>query len=86
MPEERPLSALPSRRARSVAFMSIIFGGLIGSLIGYALVDIQYDGQSSVPLGLGILIGAVLTSGGTSIVAVLGLRALGEWRDLSDRS
>ncbi len=86
MPEQRPLSALPSRGARSAAFISIIFGGLIGSLIGYALVDIQYDGQSSVPLGLGLLIGAVLTSGGTSIVAVLSLRALGEWRDLSDRT
>jgi len=86
VPDERPLSALPSRRARSVAFASIIFAGLAGSLIGYALVDIQYDGQSSVPSGLGLLIGAILTSGGTSIVAVLVLRALGEWRDISDRT
>ena len=69
-----------------LAFVSILIGGLAGGLIGYALVDVQCNGDCGVPLGLGIFIGSVLSAGGTAIVAVLGLRALGEWRELADRS
>lgn len=82
---DRPLSALPSPVARAVAFVSILVGGLAGGLIGYALVDIQYDGGSVAPLGIGLVVGAVLTAGGTAIVAVLVLRALGEWKSIVDR-
>ncbi len=85
MTDERPLSALPSPIARALAFASILVGGLAGGVIGYSLVDIQYDGGATWPLGLGIVLGAVLAAGGTSIVAVLVLRALGEWRDINDR-
>lgn len=67
-----------------IAFISILLGGLAGALIGYTLVDIQYEGASSLPLGLGLLIGAITTAGGTAIIAVLVLRATGEWRDLGD--
>jgi hypothetical protein len=81
---ERPLSALPSPLARIVAFVSVLLGGLAGALIGYTLVDIQYDGTSTTPLGLGLLIGSIITAGGTAIIAVLVLRATGEWRDFSD--
>jgi hypothetical protein len=35
--------------------------------------------------GLGALIGAVAAAIGMSIVAVLVLRAVGEWRDIEDR-
>lgn len=84
MTDERPLSALPSPVARVLAFVSILIGGLAGGVIGYALVDIQYSGAATWPLGLGIVVGAVLTAGGTAIVAVLVLRALGEWRDIND--
>ena len=42
-------------------------------------------GDCALPLGLGILIGAVVTAAGMSIVAVLVLRALGEWREIQDR-
>lgn len=84
MTNERPLSALPSPLARIVAFVSVLLGGLAGALIGYTLVDIQYDGTSTTPLGLGLLIGSIITAGGTAIIAVLVLRATGEWRDLSD--
>jgi hypothetical protein len=83
--DERPLSALPSPVARALAFVSVLIGGLAGGVIGYALVDIQYSGDATWPRGLGIVIGAVLTAGGTAIVAVLVLRALGEWRDINDR-
>lgn len=84
MTNERPLSALPSPLARIIAFVSVLLGGLAGALIGYTLVDIQYDGTATTPLGLGLLIGAIITAGGTAIIAVLVLRATGEWRDLSD--
>lgn len=79
----RPLSALPSPLARAIAFISIVIGGVAGGLIGFALVDIQYSGSSTVPRGLGILVGAIVAAGGTAIIAVLVLRALGEWRDIS---
>ena len=84
MTNERPLSALPSPLARIIAFVSVLLGGLAGALIGYTLVDIQYDGTSTTPLGLGLLIGSIISAGGTAIIAVLVLRATGEWRDLSD--
>jgi hypothetical protein len=81
---ERPLSALPSPLARIIAFISILIGGLGGALIGYMLVDIQYDGLSTTPLGLGLVIGAIVAAGGTAVIAVLVLRATGEWRDIGD--
>ena len=81
---ERPLSALPSPLARFVAFISILCGGLAGGVIGFALVDIQAEGESDVMRGLGILSGSVISAGGTAIIAVLVLRAVGEWRDLGD--
>lgn len=79
------LSALPSPAARAVAFAAICLGGLAGALIGYSLVQLQCDGDCAVPLGLGILVGAVLAAGGMAVVAVLVLRAIGEWRELRDR-
>jgi vacuolar-type H+-ATPase subunit I/STV1 len=83
--DERPLSALPSPLARAIAFASILVGGLAGAVIGFALVDIQYSGEADWPRGLGIVLGATVAAGGTAIVAVLVLRALGEWRDINDR-
>jgi hypothetical protein len=80
------LSALPSTAARAMAFVSILIGGVAGGLIGYGLVDVQCDGDCGLPLGLGIFLGSVISAGGTAIVAVLVLRALGEWRELSDRT
>ena len=82
--DQRPLSALPSPVARFAAFVSILLAGLAGGIIGYALVDIQYDGNSDIVLGLGVLAGSIITAGGTAIIAVLVLRAIGEWRDISD--
>lgn len=86
MVDSRPLSALPSPMARLAAFVSILLAGGAGGLIGYALVDLQVDGSSALPLGLGILIGSVLAAGGTAIVSILVLRAIGEWRDVSSRA
>ena len=82
---ERPLSALPSPAARAAAFAAILIGGFAGGLIGYTLVRLQCDGDCAVPLGLGAFIGAVGAAAGMSIVAVLVLRALGEWREIEAR-
>lgn len=78
---ERPLSALPSRTARVVAFASVLVAGLAGGTIGYALVDVQCSGDCGMTTGLGMLVGAVGFAAGMSVVAVLGLRAMGEWRE-----
>jgi hypothetical protein len=88
-PRSRPpadsLSALPSPAARAAAFAAICLGGLAGALIGYTLVELQCDGDCALPLGIGLFAGAVVAAGGMSVVAVLVLRALGEWRELQDR-
>ena len=85
VPEQRPLSAIPPVVARVIAFVVILLGGLAGGLIGFALVDLQCDGDCTVPKGIGMLAGAVLCAGGMAIVAVLALRAMGEWREIADR-
>ncbi len=84
-PDPRPLSALPSVGVRIGAFVSILLAGLAGALIGYSLVSLQCEGECGLPLGLGILVGAVVAAGGMAIVAVLVMRAMGEWREVQDR-
>jgi hypothetical protein len=49
-------------------------------LIGVALVRIQCSGNCSTPTGIGALTGAVLSAAGVAVVAVLVLRAMGEWQ------
>jgi hypothetical protein len=83
--EQRPLSALPSPAARAAAFVAILLGGVAGAVIGYTLVKLQCTGSCDTPKGLGLLIGAVVAAGGMSVVAVLVLRALGEWRQIEQR-
>jgi hypothetical protein len=63
-----------------VAFVAILVGGLCGFLIGRALVVVQCSGDCEVPAGLAALGGAVLAAAGVAVVAVLVLRATGEWR------
>lgn len=82
---ERPLSALPSPAARAAAFVSILLGGLAGGLIGYTLVKLQCDGDCDIAEGVGALVGAVIAALGMSVVAVLVLRAVGEWRQIEER-
>ncbi|MFM8416839.1 MAG: hypothetical protein ACKOAT_05050, partial [Actinomycetota bacterium] len=71
---DRPLSALPSRTARAVAFVSVLVAGAAGGTIGYALVDVQCAGECAVPSGIAMLFGSVSFAAGMSVVAVLGLR------------
>lgn len=81
---DKPLSALPSGTARALAFVAIMLSGLAGGLIGHALVDVQCSGECAVPLGMGVLVGSVLFAAGAAVIAVLGLRAVGEWRQIED--
>jgi hypothetical protein len=83
--QDRPLSALPSPGARVAAFVAILLGGLAGGLIGYSLVRVQCDGTCGLGKGLGVFVGAAVAAVGMSIVAVLVLRALGEWKTVEDR-
>ena len=86
MNEERALSALPSVGVRVAAFVAILVSGLAGGLIGYSLIDLQCEGSCAVPIGIGLLVGALTASIGMAVVAVLVMRALGEWREIEDRS
>ena len=78
------MSALPSARARALAFVAIVVAGLAGGLIGWAVADIECTGDCGTQTGLGAVGGAVLAAGGVAVVAVLGLRAMGEWRRIQD--
>jgi len=83
---ERSLSALPSVGVRVGAFAAILLSGLAGALIGYSLISIQCEGDCGLARGIGLLIGAIVAAGGMSIVAVLVMRAIGEWREIEDRT
>lgn len=72
-----PESALPSVGARVLAFASILIGGLTGGLIGAAFARLGKFGGAAG--GVVVLVSALLGAGGVAVVAVLTLRALGEW-------
>lgn len=78
-------SALPSTGARVLAFAAILVAGLCGGLIGYAVVDLQCEGDCTTLSGVGGLVGAVVFAGGVGIVSILALRAMGEWRVIQHR-
>jgi predicted lipid-binding transport protein (Tim44 family) len=78
-------TALPSTTARVLAFASILLGGLCGGLIGWSLVDLSCTGDCGVTSGLAGLGGAIIGAVGVAVVAVLALRAMGEWRTVQHR-
>lgn len=82
MSPDRRLSALPSVQARVLAFLAIVIGGGSGALIGYSYAHITCHGACATPEGIGAIIGGGLAAGGVAVVAVLVLRAMGEWRRL----
>lgn len=86
-PEAGPVTgaALPSTFARVLAFLAIAGAGLCGGLIGYAITDLQTDGDGGAASAVGGIIGALIAAVGVAIVAVLALRAMSEWRTLEER-
>ena len=81
-PPGGPVSALPPVAARVAAFVAILVGGACGGLIGAGVVDVQCTGECSTPSSIGALVGAVTGALGVAVVAVLALRAMGEWRTI----
>ena len=79
-PEDRRLSAIPSRTARALAFGAILVAGLCGALIGSSFVRLQCEDDCTTPSGIGGVVGGLIAAGGVAVVAVLVLRAMGEWR------
>lgn len=80
--ESEVVSALPPAGARILAFVSIVVAGTCGGLIGWSVADLQCHGDCATVGGLGALIGALVGAGGVAVVAVLVLRAMGEWRTI----
>lgn len=75
-----PESALPSVTARVLAFVSVLVGGAAGGFIGYAFCEL--GGFSGFSMGLITFLSALVGAGGVAVVAVLTLRALGEWETI----
>jgi len=83
-PASRPASALPSVAARVLAFVAILFTGVAGAAIGGSVVDISCHGGCSAEIGIGAVVGGAGAAGGTGVVATLTLRAMGEWKRISE--
>lgn len=74
-----PPSGAPPLVARLAAFGAIIAAGACGALIGFGFADLQCDGSCGTQKGIGALVGALGAAVGVAIIAVLTLRAMGEW-------
>lgn len=84
-PSDYAPSSLPSVGARVLAFVAILVGGLCGGLIGYGFTDLQCTDDCTALAGGAGLVGAVLGAVGVGVVAILALRAMGEWRTIRHR-
>jgi hypothetical protein len=69
--------------ARVLAFVAILLAGGAGGLIGWAFVNLQCHGSCDGPRAIGAVTGALLAAFGVAVVAILGLRAMSEWRSRS---
>ncbi len=76
-------SALPSTGARALALAAIVVAGVCGGLIGWKVTDLQIV-DAGAWAGLGGLVGALIAAGGVGVVAVLVLRAMGEWQTIQE--
>jgi hypothetical protein len=72
-------------RARVLAFAAIAVAGGCGGLIGWAFVNLQCSGSCEVPKAIGAVTGSLVTSVGVAVIAVLGLRAMGEWKRIQEK-
>lgn len=60
--------------------MAVFIGAAAGGLIGYAFAEL--GGFEGAARGLVTFIGAMTGAGGVAVVAVLTLRAFGEWETI----
>jgi hypothetical protein len=70
--------------ARALAFGTILVAGACGALIGWGFVTMQCTGNCAGPGGVGAVVGGVTASSGVAVVAVLTLRAMGEWKTIKE--
>lgn len=85
-PAPGPPTALPSVRARAIAFASIIVAGMVGGAVGYWFMLLQCTGRCAVPSGIGMTIGTLVGSVGAAVVCTFALRMLPEWSADRDRT
>jgi hypothetical protein len=84
-PDGRPISSLPSVQARVLAFASILVAGIFGALIGDSIVALDcHGGNCGTDQGIGAIVGGVIAAVGVAVVAVLVLRAMGEWKTIKE--
>ncbi|MEZ5320560.1 MAG: hypothetical protein R2698_00435 [Microthrixaceae bacterium] len=74
------LSALPSVRARVIAFAGILVCGALGAAIGFWYSEIACRSSCTTQQGLTMLGATVLGALGAASVATISLRVVGEWR------
>jgi hypothetical protein len=72
-------------QARVLAFAAIVIAGACGGLIGFSAVRVGCHGNCGTPEGIGGLSGALFATVGVSVIAVLVLRAMGEWRSIKEK-
>jgi hypothetical protein len=72
-------------RARVLAFAGVFLGGLGGAIVGYSFATLQCA-TDGCTLSRGLLLwgGSVVGALGAAVVAMLTLRALGEWRSVRE--
>jgi hypothetical protein len=69
--------------ARVLAFVSIFIGAAAGGLIGYSFAQIgEFEGAA---VGFLTFASTLVGAGGVAVVAVLTLRAFGEWDTIRAR-
>lgn len=73
-----PESALPSVRARIIAFASILIAGAVGGATGYWFMGTQCD-DCAVATGISTWIGTIVLAIGAAVVSVISLRTVAEW-------
>ena len=70
----------PPRGAFYLAYVGVVLAGMLGGLIGYGVVDASCRGGCTNDAAVGAIVGAIVAAVGAGVVAVLGLRAMAEWR------
>jgi hypothetical protein len=75
-----PVSSRPSRLSQALTVAAVLITGALGGLIGWAVTDLQCQGDCEVQTGIGGLVGAVLAALGTAVICVLAVQAMAEWK------
>src|SRR5258708_30680233 len=83
-PGARPAAAVPSVWARALAFAAILVAGGAGAAIGASVTSVECHGSCTTPTGIGAVVGGATGAGGTAVVVTLTLRAMGEWKTISE--